>query len=193
MGYNSVIFLCLPLLSKAYKIYVVTNVMKKGVYAGSFDPPTNGHLWMIEQGSRLFDELVVAVGIHPDKREEYMFSVKERMEMLREIVKECDNVEVGNCGKQYLVNYAKSVGAEYVLRGIRTEGDYEYERVMRYINSDINPDIVTVFLMPPREIAEASSSFVKDMVGYEGWEEIIKKHVPEPVYEKFLEKSGIFK
>lgn len=167
--------------------------MKKGVYAGSFDPPTNGHLWMIEQGSRLFDELVVAVGIHPDKREEYMFSVKERMEMLREIVKECDNVEVGNCGKQYLVNYAKSVGAEYVLRGIRTEGDYEYERVMRYINSDINPDIVTVFLMPPREIAEASSSFVKDMVGYEGWEEIIKKHVPEPVYEKFLEKSGIFK
>ncbi|MCK4496945.1 MAG: pantetheine-phosphate adenylyltransferase [Candidatus Aenigmarchaeota archaeon] len=167
--------------------------MKKGVYAGSFDPPTNGHLWMIEQGSRLFDELVVAVGIHPDKREEYMFSVKERMEMLREIVRECDNVEVGNCGKQYLVNYAKSVGAEYVLRGIRSEKDYEEERKMRNVNRDLDSEIETVFLIPPREIVEITSSFVKDMVGYEGWEEIIKKHVPGPVYEKFLGKSGIFK
>ena len=91
-------------------------------------------------------------------------------------------------GNQFLVNYAESVGAGYILRGIRSESDYEYERVMRNINSDLNPNIVTVFLMPPREIAEISSSFVERLVGPDGWEKIVEKYVPEAVYEKFLDK-----
>ena len=170
-----------------YKILVVTaTTMKKGVYAGSFDPPTNGHLWMMEQGAKLFDELIVAIGINPDKK--YTFSLDERIEMLRKITKKCQNTTVDTYENQFLVNYARSVGAGYILRGIRSESDYEYERVMRNINSDLDPNIVTVFLMPPREIAEISSSFVRGLVGPEGWEKIIKKYVPEPVYEKFLEK-----
>jgi len=160
--------------------------MKKGVYAGSFDPPTNGHLWMMEQGAKLFDELIVAIGINPDKK--YTFSLDERIEMLRKITKKSQNTTVDTYENQFLVNYARSVGAGYILRGIRSESDYEYERVMRNINSDLDPNIVTVFLMPPREIAEISSSFVRGLVGPEGWEKIIKKYVPEPVYEKFLEK-----
>lgn len=160
--------------------------MRKAVYAGSFDPITNGHLWMIEQGSELFDRLVVAIGINPDKR--YTFSLDERVDMLRRSTKTLPNVEVQTFENQFLVNYASSVDARYVLRGIRTEGDYEYERGMRHINSDLNPQIVTTFLMPPREIAEISSSLVKGLVGPEGWEGVVEGYLPRNVYNQFLVK-----
>jgi len=163
-----------------------TTIMKKGIYAGSFDPPTNGHLWMIEQGAKLFDVLIVAIGTNPDKK--YTFSLETRVEMLRDIIKPYRNTKVDTFENQFLVNYAKSAGASYILRGIRSENDYEYERVMRHLNSDLNPDILTVFLMPPREITEISSSFVKGLVGPEGWEKLVEKYVPEPVCEKFFEK-----
>jgi len=165
-----------------------TTIIKKGIYAGSFDPPTNGHLWMIEQGARLFDVLIVAMGTNPDKK--YTFSLETRVEMLRDITKPYRNTKVDTFGNQFLVNFAKSVGASYILRGIRSENDYEYERVMRHLNSDLNPDILTVFLMPPREITEISSSFVKGLVGLEGWEKPVEKYVLEPAYEKFFEKFG---
>ena len=96
--------------------------MKKGVYAGSFDPPTNGHLWMIEQGAKLFGEVIVTIGINPDKK--YTFSLNERVEMLRNITKKCQNITVDSFQSQFLVNYAESVQAGYILRGIRSESDY---------------------------------------------------------------------
>jgi len=160
--------------------------MKKGIYAGSFDPATNGHVWMIEQGAKLFGELIVAIGINPAK--EYAFSLDSRIEMLRNITAPFRNTSIDTFENQFLVNYAKSVRASFILRGIRSEGDYEYERVMRHVNSDLDPNVMTVFLMPPREIAEVSSSFVKGLVGPDGWRKTIKKYVPESVYEKFLEK-----
>jgi len=155
--------------------------MRKAVYGGSFDPPTNGHLWMIEQGAKLFDVLVVALGINPSK--EYAFSVDERVEMLRNITKDFRNITIDTFQDQFLVSYAESVGADHIIRGIRSEVDYEYERVMRHVNSDLNSNILTVFLMPPREIAEVSSSFVKGLVGPEGWEKIVRvRDVDEHVY-----------
>lgn len=155
------------------------------VYAGSFDPPTQGHMFMIEKGSQLFGRLIVAVGTNPNKR--YTFSVQERVEMLRACTREYANVRVEHFENLFLVAYAKSVGANYVLRGIRSQEDYEVERAMRNVNEDLNPDVTTVFLMPPREMCEVSSSFVKGLVGPEGWEEIIRPYVPPPVYEKLLE------
>ena len=137
--------------------------MRKAVYAGSFDPITNGHLWMIKEGSKLFDDLVVAIGVNPDKK--YAFSLEDRVDMLRRSTRQFPNVKIDSFENEFLVNYANSIDAQYMLRGIRTEGDYEYERGMRYINSDLNPQIVTTFLMPPRELVEISSSFVKGLVG----------------------------
>jgi len=160
--------------------------MKKGIYAGSFDPPTNGHVWMIKQGANLFDALIVAIGTNPDK--EYAFSLNARVEMLKNITKPYRNTTVETFENQFLVNYARSVEAAYILRGIRSESDYEYERVMRHINSDLDPNIMTIFLIPPREIAGISSNFVKSLVGPKGWKKTVKKYVPQPVYEKFLEK-----
>jgi len=159
--------------------------LKRAVYAGSFDPVTNGHLWMIREAVELFDELVVAVGVNPDKR--CTFSVEERVELLRAVTRGFDKLKVDVFENQFLVNYAQSVGANYIVRGIRTASDYEYERTMRYINSDLQSDITTILLLPPREYAEVSSTMVKGMVGPRGWEQVIRHYVPEPVYRKLVE------
>ncbi len=154
------------------------------VYAGSFDPPTEGHMYMIEQGAALFERLIVSVGVNPNKR--YTFSVEERLEMLRECTRDYPNVEVDSFEAKLLVRYAKSKGARYILRGIRSEEDYRFEHAMRNVNEDLAPEISTVFLIPPREICELSSSFVKGLVGFEGWKEVVKPYVPEAVYERLL-------
>lgn len=161
--------------------------MKKAVYAGSFDPLTKGHLWMIEEGAKLFDELVVAIGVNPDKKS--TFSLDERLEMLKKSTRNISNVAVASFENEYLVKYAASIGAQYMLRGIRSEADFDYERRMRNINADLNPHITTPFLMPPRELAEVSSSFVKGLIRPNGWEEVIEEYVPRNVYHKLLIKN----
>lgn len=160
----------------------------KGVYAGSFDPLTEGHLYMIEQGAKLFDELIVAIGINPGKN--YTFSLEKRLELIKASTKHIKNVVTTSYENQFLVKYAESMDCSYIIRGIRNESDYEFERTMRNVNGDLNPQISTIFLMPPREIAEISSSFVKGLVGPEGWENVIEKFVPAPVYKTLLENFG---
>jgi pantetheine-phosphate adenylyltransferase len=155
-----------------------------GVYAGSFDPLTVGHLWMIEQGVRLFDRLTVAVGVNPEKT--YTFPLEERLVMLRESTKKFRNVSVASFSNRYLIHYAQLIGATHILRGIRTESDYEFERTMRNINGDLDVGICTVFLMPPRGIAEVSSSMVRGLIGPVGWQKIVRKYVPAPVYKRLL-------
>lgn len=159
--------------------------MKRAVYAGSFDPVTNGHLWMIEQGVKLFDELVVAIGDNPDKR--YTFSSEERLQMLRESTLHLPHLRLESFENRFLVNYAQSIGANYILRGVRTASDYEFERTMRYINGDLVGSIETVLLIPPREIAEVSSTMVKGLVGPQGWQDVVRKYVPAPVYQRLLD------
>ena len=155
--------------------------MHTAVYAGSFDPPTNGHLWMIQRGLELFDRLIVAIGTNPEKH--YSFSVEERLELLKASVPSCERLSFSHFDNRYLVDYAKEQNAAYILRGVRTADDYEYERVMRHINADLAPEITTIFLMPPRDIAELSSSMVKSLIGPEGWEDTVRRYVPDPVFE----------
>lgn len=144
--------------------------MRRAVYAGSFDPITNGHLWMIEAGSKLFDELVIAAGVNSSKK--YSFSLAERLKMLKACTKKYKNVKTDNFEGQFLVKYAKSINADYILRGIRTSADYEYERTLSHVNLDIEKGVTMVFLVPPIEISDISSSMVKDLVGSAGWEKL---------------------
>ena len=164
------------------------NSIRTAVYAGSFDPLTNGHLWMIEQGLELFDRLIVAIGSNPHKS--YTFSVASRLELLKASLPPSDRMEIEHFDNRYLVDYAKEKDAQYILRGIRTADDYEYERVMRHINADLAPDIDTIFLMPPRDIAELSSNMVKGLIGPDGWEDTVHRYVPPPVLET-LKARGV--
>ncbi|WP_165010924.1 pantetheine-phosphate adenylyltransferase [Neisseria yangbaofengii] len=161
-----------------------TPSIRRAVYAGSFDPPTLGHVWMIREAQALFDELIVAIGVNPEKQNTY--TIGERQAMLEAVTAEFPNVKITVFENRFLVHYAREVHAHFIVRGIRTAGDYEYERSMRYINSDLAPEISTVFLMPPREIAEVSSTMVKGLVGPEGWREMIRRYLPEDVYQKIL-------
>ena len=157
------------------------------VYAGSFDPLTRGHMYMVEKGAALFPRLIVAVGSNPAKS--YTFTVEERVELLKECTQPFPNVEVDHFEGKFLAKYARAVGARYILRGIRSESDYEFERTMRNVNEDLEPAITTVFLIPPRAISELSSSFVKGLVGPEGWQLVVKPYVPEPVYRRLLSST----
>ena len=94
------------------------NKKRVAVYAGSFDPLTVGHLWMIEQGVSLFDRLIVSVGINPEKR--YTFSLEDRLDMLRASLKQFRNLAVTSFSNRYLIDYAQTVGATHILRGIRS-------------------------------------------------------------------------
>jgi len=161
---------------------------RKAVYAGSFDPVTNGHLYMIREGARLFDEFVVAVGTNPEKR--YSFTADERLAMLRAVTRGMRNVRIMQMEGVFLVDFARSVGASYILRGIRNEADYLYERTMRNVNDDMRPEITTVFLIPPREIADVSSSFVKGLVGPEGWERVVARYLPKEVCKMLCGRPG---
>ena len=162
--------------------------MAKAIYAGSFDPPTNGHAFMIREGSSLFDELVVAIGINPDKRA--TFDTETRVRLLEEITSGLDNVRVATFENQFLIRYAAGEGARYILRGMRNGQDFTYERTMCHVNGDLEDGITTVFLIPPRELLDTSSSFVKGLVGPEGWREVVKGFVPQPVYDALLKKFG---
>ena len=163
---------------------------KWAVCAGSFDPPTVGHEWVIKTALSLFDHLIIAIGKNPLKKPS--FTAEERVEMLRDSVKGIDLVKwsVTTYENQFLVNFAHSVGAQFIVRGIRNESDYEYERTMRYLNADRQPDITTVFLIPPRELVEVSSGAVKAMVGPVGWEDFVKPYVSEFVFKKLKENHA---
>jgi pantetheine-phosphate adenylyltransferase len=160
---------------------------RTAVYAGTFDPPTVGHQWMIEQGAALFPRLIVGLGVNPGKAP--LFPVAVRLAMLRDSVKPLANVSVEEFSNRYLIDFARERGARFVLRGIRTESDYEYERAMRNINGDLAPGVTTVLLMPPREIAEVSSSLVKSLIGPAGWEDVVRKYVPAAVHAKLVEAA----
>lgn len=131
------------------------------IYPGSFDPITNGHLDLIERGSRLADRLILA--ILRNERKQPLFTVNERMEMLREVVGSFDNVEV-DFFTGLLVEYASEKKANLILRGIRAISDYEYELQMALMNRRLAPDIETVFLMASEAYSFISSNLVKEVI-----------------------------
>ena len=131
------------------------------VYPGSFDPITNGHLDLVERGARLCDRLIVAVLGNESKQP--LFTVAERMEMLREAVRDYANVEVGSFDG-LLVDYARQKGATAIVRGIRAISDYEHELQMALMNRRLCPSVETVFLMSSEAYSFISSRIVKELI-----------------------------
>ncbi len=151
------------------------------IYAGSFDPPTNGHLWMMNRGAELFDELVVVLAVNPEK--DGFLSMETRRDLLRQLVAELPGrVRVEVVPQGFLVDFASRIGATHLLRGVRNTIDFEYEKAMARMNARMQPEIQTVFLMPPSELEEISSSMVRGFVGLPGWERWVQACVPPCVF-----------
>jgi pantetheine-phosphate adenylyltransferase len=133
----------------------------KVIYPGTFDPLTNGHLDLIERGSKIVDELVVAILLNSDKGTP-LFTVAERFEMISQSVKPFDNVSVMTFDG-LLVDFARAQGAKAVLRGIRAITDYEYEFPMAMMNRKLAPDLETIFMMPTEQYTYVSSRLIKNV------------------------------
>lgn len=137
----------------------------KALYPGTFDPPTNGHLDLIQRGAKLFDHLTVAILSNPVKNP--LFTVEERVEMLRESTGALGNVSVATFDG-LMVEFARKQGASAVLRGIRAISDYEYEFQMALMNRRLAPEIETVFLQPAGRYSFVSSRMVKEVFSLGG-------------------------
>jgi len=152
------------------------------LYPGSFDPPTNGHLDLIERGAKIFDELVV--GILRNSEKVPMFSLPERLEMLKVLTAHLKNVRI-EAFHGLMVEYAKSIDATCVLRGIRAVSDYEYELQMALMNRKLEPTLETVFMMPAEQYSYLSSRLVREIAQLGG---SIKDLVPEMVEQRIKDK-----
>lgn len=162
--------------------------MRKAIYTGTFDPPTLGHEWVIEQSRKIFDELVVVVAVNSEKKT--MLTTDERKTMLDSIIKNTQNVSVEICSEKFIANFAKDFGAEYLVRGVRGNQDLEYETLIQEVNRKINPNLQHVYLVPPIELAHISSSLVKGLLGPEGWEGVVSEYVSRPVLSRLKSKFG---
>jgi pantetheine-phosphate adenylyltransferase len=153
------------------------------VCPGSFDPPTEGHLNIIERGLKLFDKIVVAIAVNSQKKT--TFTTTERIELLKELLKDMKGVEVDSFEDRLLVDYTRSKKAQVILRGLRTIQDYEYEFQMALANKQIAPEIETVFIMTDQPLSHISSSLTKEilLLGGPG-----KGLVPPLVEKKLKEK-----
>ncbi|MGC8642361.1 MAG: pantetheine-phosphate adenylyltransferase [Isosphaeraceae bacterium] len=147
---------------------------RAAVFAGTFDPITLGHLDVIRRGCLLFDRLVVGIGIHPTKTS--LFSVEERVELTRLVVRPYANVVV-DAFDELTVQYVRRIGARVILRGLRTLTDMEYEFGMTLTNHRLDPEVETVFLMADGEYSHISSSLIKQ-VGKFGGPKALERFVP---------------
>ena len=157
--------------------------MSRVVCPGSFDPVTNGHLDIIERAGRLFDQVIVAVGVNATKAR--MFTVDERLEMLRQVTADLPNVRVGSFDG-LLVDYCRANGAAAVVKGLRAAGDFEFEVPMAQMNAEL-AGVQTLFLAASGPLGFVSSSLVKEVAGLGG---DVTGLVPEAVLDRLLARLG---
>ncbi len=156
--------------------------MKRVIYPGMFDPVTNGHIDVVKRASELFDEVVVTVGRNPAKVG--LFSTEERVEMLRESLKEISNVKVDSFDG-LMVEHAEDLNAIGIIRGLRAITDFEYEFQMALMNRKLKSDIKTIFLMPHEKYTYLNSTIIRNLAMFGA---DVSKFVPPIVEQKLKEK-----
>lgn len=167
--------------------------MKNIVFAGTFDPITNGHLWVMKEALEIAENLTVFVAENNSKKT--MFNAEERKKMIEDSCIEYGidaRVSVSIVKNEYVAKKSLEVGATHLIRGMRSSVDFDYEELIQKTNVEVLGGAKTIFVMPPRDLESVSSSFVKSLIGPVGWHWNIKKFVPKAVYQKVLE-DFIFK
>lgn len=162
--------------------------MITAIYPGSFDPITNGHLDILRRASRIFDKVIVTVMENP--RKQAMFTLEERLEMLKVTTAGIPNVEV-DCYRGLLINYVKQKKARVIIKGLRAISDFEFEFQMALINRKLDQEVETMFMMTSSQHSYLSSSIVKEVASFGG---NVESLVPPCVYEKIIRmyKEGTF-
>lgn len=172
--------------------------MLKGIVAGSFDPITKGHVWLIQRAIEMVGEdgfVHVVMGVNPTKK--YYFSAEKREKQIRKVLS--DNIPASQfraivieiIGNDLLINHAKTIGATHIFRGIRNTEDFNYEAQIQQVNRRICSKIETVFFIPPSELTEVSSSTVKGLVGFNGWEDVVDAYINESIKQDFRLKLAL--
>ena len=158
--------------------------MKVAIYPGSFDPITSGHLNIIQRASRIFDKLIVCVMVNAGKNP--MFTLEERVELIRRVTRDLPNVEVDASG-ELLAEYARKKGKCVIVKGLRAGSDFENEFQMAMINHKLNPDLDTMFLTAEHQYTYLSSSMVKELGRYHV---DLKDFLPEEIIPDFTRKMN---
>ncbi len=149
---------------------------KKAIFPGTFDPFTNGHLDIVNRGLKLFDEVVVAIGVNSGKN--HLFTLEERTAWLEDIFSNEPRVSVIHY-EGLTAMFAESIGAQFILRGLRTTQDFTYEQQIAYVNEDITVAVQSVFVMSDQNNASISSTIVRDLIRHNG---PYQKYVPQSIY-----------
>ena len=160
---------------------------KIAIVPGSFDPITYGHIDIIKRSAQLFDEVIVAILVNPDKK--YLFTLEEREEMINETIKDFKNVKVDSFSG-LLVNYAKKVDSTVIVRGLRAVSDFEYEMQLTFMNKALDDNIETFYMMANKQYSFISSSIVKGVSGFGAdLSKFVPKHVEERLEKKVKERE----
>lgn len=139
--------------------------MKKAIYPGSFDPITKGHEALVLRGLELFDEIIIAIGTNSTKK--YMYSLEQRMDFIKQTFANEPRIKVESY-EGLTTEYCKKSEANFMLRGLRTSADFEFERAIAQINRDLQPELETVFLITSAELSAISSSIIRDIIKNNG-------------------------
>ncbi len=152
------------------------------VYAGSFDPVTFGHVDLMDRAVALFDKVIIAIGVHPTRKP--LFTLEERLGLLREVSKHLPNVTIASFDS-LLINFCQSVGARAIVRGLRVVTDFEYELQIAHANADLCPEIDTIFLPSRTEHGFVSASLIREIASHGG---DVSRYAPKVVCEALKTK-----
>ena len=147
--------------------------MKIAVFPGSFDPITIGHVDIVKRSIPLFDKIIVAIGVNTQKK--YLFSLEQRTEWIKDVFKVYPTIEVSSYNG-LTINYCKEIGAQYLLRGIRSASDFEYEKTIAHLNHTMESQIETILMLSPPEYSSISSTIVREIILGKG---DVSKFVPK--------------